>query len=300
VPRAIFAWHLFPDLLVLRGQTKPVRFNDRLFTSTALATIGLEKVRGLPDGGTGWSLALSHLQYYGPPVEVESQYEIPRVTIGQLRLVALGVLFAKWEIHHSEYLLTARWLTDLWSLLFDDEESSPEWDASQRLNWLYPLIRVSKYLLLTELKSSDALIDARRLVLYRHRRGAAFLGGYGARVEPYFGLCNMRVLAGVGIPNDMECSLRFLRWAAAHSDLQAQDGFIMLAHSTQGYTRGHQPEFFEFATLVPSKEIPGSEGEKVRSRWLHEYALIRRTDERTRPLVGSKTTNSEQRENQMQ
>jgi hypothetical protein len=285
VIRAISAWHLFPNLLVLRGETKPVRFHDRLFTSTAIATIGLEKGRDVPDGGISWSLALSHLQYYGPPVEVESQYDSPRVTIGQLRLVALGALFARWQVHHSEYLSTACWLSNLWSLLCNDEESSPEWNTSQRLRWLYPLIQASKDLLLAELdspKSPSALIDAKRLVSYGYRRGSSFLGKLGVGLEPYFGLRNIHVLAGLREHDDMECVVAFFRSIAAASGLRAQDGFILLSHWTKVCTRSEQPWAFEMATLVPSETIAGSRGEAINSRWVHESALVKSTDDMTR------------------
>jgi hypothetical protein len=110
---AISACHLFPNLLVLREQTTSTPFKDNLFPSTAVATIGLESMDALCNEGVRWSLALSHLQYYGPSVEAESQIGTPKVTIGQLRLTVLGALFAKWEVNHRQYLQAARWMVDL-------------------------------------------------------------------------------------------------------------------------------------------------------------------------------------------
>jgi hypothetical protein len=280
VLRGISAWHLFPDLLILRGQTIPVRFKDRSFESTAIGTIGLESIYDSPEGGVRWSLALSHLQYYGPPVEVESQLDTPKVTIGQLRLVALGSLFAKWKIHHREYLQTAEWMVNLWSLLCVDDDPSAEQQASHQLNWLYPLIQASKDLLSANSKSPAALSDVKRLVSYGQRRGTAFLGGESGHSEPFFGLCNVHVLAGLGESDDMECGVAFLRSIAAHSRMDPHEGFILSSHWTEVCNSGEQPEFFEHATLAPVSSVPGLEEDKVNIRWLHESLHVKSTDEK--------------------
>lgn len=115
---AISAWHLFPKLLVLRGNTL-VDFHDKLFEGKGVGTSRLESTLS-PEGGIRWSLALSHLEYYGEPVEVESQLDTPRVTIDQFRLVVLGAVFKKWNINHRDFQLTALRIVDLWSLHSDD------------------------------------------------------------------------------------------------------------------------------------------------------------------------------------
>ena len=96
---ALSAWHLYPDLIVLSTETKKVEFADGLFPPEAVLTVGLQNNDAVDgeEGGFKWSLALSHLRYYGDPVNVEVQGTNTRLTVRQLHLAILGVLLWYWE-----------------------------------------------------------------------------------------------------------------------------------------------------------------------------------------------------------
>ena len=77
------------------------------------ATIAKEPRFKKPAQGSSWSLALSHLRYYGDPVTVESHTDFSRVTIQQLHIIALGSLFNTWDIEQRDVLSVAQWFASL-------------------------------------------------------------------------------------------------------------------------------------------------------------------------------------------
>ena len=95
---ALFAWHLYPDMIVLRNKPQKVKFSDTLFPPTGVITVGLESIDPTFDQGIKWSLTLSHLRYYSDPVIVEVQEDNSRVSMEQLRIVGLGAFLGAWGV----------------------------------------------------------------------------------------------------------------------------------------------------------------------------------------------------------
>ncbi|KAF3277271.1 hypothetical protein TWF970_005204 [Orbilia oligospora] len=61
---AFRAWHIFPDLILLKNQ-KHIKQNDPLVKHGGVVTIGLERADSQNTSGVNWSVSLSHLQFYG-------------------------------------------------------------------------------------------------------------------------------------------------------------------------------------------------------------------------------------------
>ncbi|CAN9318087.1 unnamed protein product [Alternaria alternata] len=115
---AFSAWHLYPDLFVLGDKPTKINFKDNLVPSSAVGTVGMEG-RFPEKDGARWSLALSHLQYYGAPVVVRSDQEGSRMTFSQLQIVALGGLLGRWRVSPRDYSLVAEWFKLLWFRMVD-------------------------------------------------------------------------------------------------------------------------------------------------------------------------------------
>ena len=80
---AISSWHLYPDMEVLVNETKAIDQNDELMNG-GLITISAHGV-GSNREGVFWSLPLSRLRYYSPPVIAERHVssETSRITMAE-------------------------------------------------------------------------------------------------------------------------------------------------------------------------------------------------------------------------
>lgn len=90
--RALSAWHLYPDLIVVVDKTVNVRFQDPLLPGQGVVTIGLQSSEQPHENGIQWSLTLSHLRFYGDPVTVKTDGNNSRVDMKQLHMLAFGSL----------------------------------------------------------------------------------------------------------------------------------------------------------------------------------------------------------------
>jgi hypothetical protein len=158
---AISAWHLYPDLAVFGGSTSAppkVAFNDPLVPSRAVLTVGLER-QCLPEAENTdrikWSLALSHLHYYGDPVKVLSTEDTTRVSMVELQIIALGYLLDQWSFTEGDWqvLDTLAWLKGLWDFLKQHTETNSANQSLKlelaELRWLSVLAEASSYVLET-------------------------------------------------------------------------------------------------------------------------------------------------------
>ncbi|KAL9115814.1 MAG: hypothetical protein Q9227_000182 [Pyrenula ochraceoflavens] len=117
---ALSAWNLYPNLIVLSHETIKVDFQDRLFPESGALTAGLEYSDGsLRSPGFRWSLALSHLKYYGEPVKVDVENDNIRIDIQELLIIAFGSLLRKWDIPNASTLTITEWLKEIETTLKD-------------------------------------------------------------------------------------------------------------------------------------------------------------------------------------
>ena len=137
---AFSAWHLYPNLIILGDKTKQIEFNDPYVDSSGTGTLTLESSPGMAPLGTCWSLALSHLRYYGDPVMVKSHVDFSRVTIQQLHVVALGNIFDIWDVGSRDVLPVAHWFVCMWDFLCSDASQG----ALDGLDWLRYLAQAAR------------------------------------------------------------------------------------------------------------------------------------------------------------
>ncbi|KAF2443983.1 hypothetical protein P171DRAFT_316853, partial [Karstenula rhodostoma CBS 690.94] len=249
---AFSAWHIYPDLIVLGAEPKHVRFKDKLVPPSGVGTVGVES-RSSRTEGVQWSLALSHLQYYGDPVIVRSDHEYSRLTFSQLQIVALGGLLGAWGISARDFLLVANWFTLLWSRMgfsHDDAEMS----GSSEFGWLYQFVSGAKQILATDDPDHE-----RDMILLKHgsRRAKGFLGDQNCNPSPFFGLLNALTMCALQEKLDVDSGITYLRVLAGKLGLRGCDAVICYAHAfASGRTR-----CFEIAAIHRN-------GSQTHRRWI--------------------------------
>ena len=102
-PLAYSAWHIYPDFIIFGEETKNVKFNDDCVSGPGVGTLVSQPRSRSNDHGTTWSLALSHLRYYGDPVIARTDLDTSRVIIQQLNLIALGSIFTHWAVPRKDF-----------------------------------------------------------------------------------------------------------------------------------------------------------------------------------------------------
>jgi hypothetical protein len=269
---AFSAWHFFPDLIVLGNETVNVKFNDKLIPKSAIGTVGLESSTSNPKGGIRWSLALSHLRYYGGPVIVESNQDSTRIMFSQLRLVCLGSILGAWRISPRDFLAVARWFNDLWAGLPRGDSKRSHGKRSRQFGWLHNLVKAARDLVSS--KGSDHQRDL-QLLKYGVRRAKTFLSEDPYTMSPFFGLCNSHVIAGLSESFDTECGIRYLRAVAHTLKLGYGDAVICIALDAHLQMDPGEIRSWEYATAVPharaskTSDSKDSSREEVHGRWYH-------------------------------
>ena len=248
---SLSAWHIFPDLLVLGSKTVNVKFKDELVPGSGVVTIGLRNT-DLGQGRTQWSLALSHLRYYGDPVAVTSGDIKSRVSMDQLHLAAFGTVMSSWGASMEEIIPLATWFTTLWTRLEEAPDEDREFLCNGQLlhnylNWLYILVKAAKHILACK---SGELEVATMIVGFGHRRGSKFLGVLQRPLPPFFGLCNRAVLLALQKESNVDRGICFLRELAKVMEYKEGDAFISF-EAKRDDTKDRGPHYKEYATAVP-------------------------------------------------
>ncbi|KIW87065.1 uncharacterized protein Z519_12362 [Cladophialophora bantiana CBS 173.52] len=155
-------------------------------------TVGLSLTdTGEASPGFQWSLALSHLRYYGEPVSVQTDHDQNGRNFALLRL--------------DLYLRTGIC------------RNMPLAEYDRFFTWLQPLVRASSLLVN---RSENESADYEELVRYGRRRCKYLLGGSRMEFEnrPFFGLCiPYYVTRGLATPSGLEEYLQSLRSVAESS-----------------------------------------------------------------------------------
>ncbi|KAM5342141.1 hypothetical protein ACJ41O_015172 [Fusarium nematophilum] len=264
----ISAWHLYPDLLVFQTEAKKVPFNDKLLPNSGVLSLGLE-YKGKPsDNFIRWSLALSHLRYYGDPVPVRSNESLPRVTMPDIWLVALGSLIRHWGVPYNSAKTSLAWFEQLGKRLCQ----SFGWGRPE-ISWLLRLCHAA----------SDLAAERRqlveRLVKLGCRLGRCFLGEpdkVGSQT-PFFGLCNPACFGAMSQENEVDAGVEWLRHMSLQVGLDADRAVV------EYKGRVGDRSYTEWATIKPTEahqagcsvdntSMGGSEKRYV--RWI--YCPLRR------------------------
>ena len=101
---ALSAWHLYPDIVVLGSPNEEVLQHDDLIAPGGIVTIGLTGNDSEQGKGVHWSLSLSHLRYYGPPVIVSRAINTVsgRMSLMELTQTILGAVIGSWGLERTK------------------------------------------------------------------------------------------------------------------------------------------------------------------------------------------------------
>ncbi|KIV87743.1 hypothetical protein, variant [Exophiala sideris] len=163
---ALSAWHLYPDLAILGDRPKPVKQGDELICHGGIVTIGLQKDSPSNDMGITWSLPLSHLRYYGEPVQatVSLGTRSSLISMEELLLVCFGAVTTSWvgpKVNNSH---CARLIIGIQNTLLHRHHDPPAW-----LELLGSIASTyQKY-------TGDRKKDADKLIQFGRRRCPSFL-----------------------------------------------------------------------------------------------------------------------------
>lgn len=269
---AISAWHLYPDLLVCQEKITKVTMSDPLLPPTSVLTLGLEPRNPKHGSLCQWSLALSHLKYYGDPIKVRSEEDFQRVPFQSLWLVALGAILRQWELPSSSLGAAIAWFGSLGEIL----RTTPSSEAPE-LSWLMNLCRAASTIG-EPLKSENE--KRMLLVQFGWRRALNFLGSSGGIVQPHlFGLCKLDVIRSKQDDEDLEFGFRFVRQLASELGLEADEAIAVYTRDADGET------YVEWATIrpvhIPNREISEATKEKEKDsshlRWMY---CVRNSDQK--------------------
>lgn len=220
------AWHIYPDLNVV-GPLAHVRFDDKLVAAGGVIIIGLQSASVEEHKGVQWSLSLSHLRYYGNPVNlsVTAGEASQRITMRELHYTALGSLFAAWAPYVNDNTSGCKFLVALRDIIIGSMRSD--------LTWLRLLWDASQdFLTISDPLERD---NASSLMALGRRKGQTFFGWKEEVPIPFFGLNNPIILAWFAwtVPPHVKTvfeytrnCVTFLRHLAAENDLSADQYLI--------------------------------------------------------------------------
>lgn len=248
---AISSWHLFPNLLVFQEEATNVSFSDELFPALGVLSLGVEyhvqsrdaQDEKAQDSGLGmatrWSLALSHLRYYGSPVQVTSdETQRERATIDEIWLTCLGSILRQWEVSISNLEASVQWFQKIGDLLHPVEESE-----KTVLSWLSELCRAAGTI---SSQDDTKRQDRMRFVKFGWRRDTQLLGYQKVLHPPFFGLCNPDVLGALSKKEGTEIGFEFFRRVARRLNLPAEHAIICRSKEDDSLI-----EAYEWATISP-------------------------------------------------
>ncbi|KAL8828606.1 MAG: hypothetical protein Q9191_002486 [Dirinaria sp. TL-2023a] len=221
---AFSAWHVYPDLIVLGKDAIKVPFEDLCVNPGGVGTIALGPRSDSSFEGTSWSLALSHLRYYGDPITVRSHTDLSRVNIDQLHIVALGSLFSHWDVSQRDLSAAAQWLVDLWGLVSVNGEVC-SLKTVEGLDWLQDLAHAASQVVSPRI---DERQEALQLLGYGQRRAKRFFGVSERKLEPFFGLAYTPVLAALSEEDNEMRGLVYLRTLAEDYRFRPGDAVIVI------------------------------------------------------------------------
>lgn len=261
---AISAWHLYPDLLVCQNETTKIPLKDPLFPPAAILTLGLEPRDSRSDNLCQWSLALSHLKYYGDPVKVRSEEVIQRVSFQDLWMVALGALLRQWHITSSGLGASIMWFQCLGKLL----KTSPA-SSSHELSWLLKLCDTASSIDQPDATDKDSRMQ---LVEFGWRNKSPFFGLVSSIDTPFFGLCKLNIIRELQGDDSLELGFRYIRKIGSQLNLRPEDAIVVYSRKIEG-----GDNYVEWATLFPVSPLAlgesaseyGPDSPKINARWIY-------------------------------
>ena len=181
------AWHLYPDITVLKPRPLDIHQEDALFSNGGILTLGMNFRGSVMEKGIMWSLPLSHLRFYGEPVSKTRSLglESERVYFADLKYLVLGAITGNWFVGSGGLskvmdffdALMACWMSNLL-----EEAEVPQW---WELLW-EAVQNISK-------AQGQARENKERLYKLGQRRGLRFLSSSLVQVPQAFGLTSFDI-----------------------------------------------------------------------------------------------------------
>jgi hypothetical protein len=276
----LLSWHIYPDLNVVEPMTN-IKFDDHLVNHGGVITLGLNR-EGSADSGVHWSLALSHLRFYGDPVAVERRIgsDNGRLTLPELRMIALGCIMSSWADCASLDLVAA---ADCFVALGDclgPAESTIDDTFHLTVPWLGPMISAARALV-----GSTGMVreNTLGLVEFGRRRGRKLLDEGLQLSIPMFGLVNPVLSFRMSdrlIDQSVEASIAILRELAELCGLHQDDCIIRYTPDPQSSSEAQEcmssQATEEYTTAVPHDTLTVKrhrDGErvynKIHTSWIH-------------------------------
>ncbi|KAF4945311.1 hypothetical protein FGADI_12051 [Fusarium gaditjirri] len=98
------AWHIYPDIHVYGNKNINVTMNDELVGAGGILSLASCPSQRTESRGVYWSLCLSHLTFYGPPVRRNQSLEKDphRIPFDHLLHATVGAILSRWRVHSSD------------------------------------------------------------------------------------------------------------------------------------------------------------------------------------------------------
>lgn len=240
---ALSSWHLYPDLTVLGDTTKDVKLGDPLVTPGGIITIGLQGPNTKNEHGISWSLPLSHLRYYGEPVQETSHLgnTTSRVSMQDFLLVVFGCVTRTWTEKENDNLLCARFFIAL------DKALKQDFDG---IEWLRLLAGVARDY---QTRTGEEKATADKLIGLGRRRCQTFLDSSRIPLPLAFNMRQPEVFHK--LLNGTERRIRWLRAMAA--DITKSDP--ILAQHLRGAIIKYFPSELDYEPSLPLAIFDGDE-----------------------------------------
>ncbi|KAL9617888.1 MAG: hypothetical protein Q9160_007376 [Pyrenula sp. 1 TL-2023] len=266
---AIWAWHVYPDLILVKGANVDVRFKDPLISSGGCLTIGLQmedEAKGFD--GVHWSLSLANLRYYGDPV-VSHRAVVPdgsRLSFAELAQVVLGSIISQWTGYENSLVTAAEFFLALWDAICYGATSNEGMDMSEQerqsaqmfldieYNWMRILVDAARPVVESAGLEHQT---AQQLIKLGQRRGSNF---FCTKIPSFFGLLNVRTL--ISLSSSTEAWIKLLREVAAEVMTTRSDTSIpAIIRYASGAGR-----VFEYASVFPDLRTSNKRKRKGSSR----------------------------------
>lgn len=230
---AMSSWHLYPNMQVLSDRTKDIDFGDELMACSMLtiSTFGTSDNRD----GVFWSLPLSRMRYYSPPVVSERNIasDTSRISIEEFHIVFLGSFVGQWRSICNDEVRCCKFIIRLQDTYNNASSNTPAW---------FQLLAAAASRVLNA--SGHLRAQYHKLLKLGSRRCGGFIHDPAMNPPAFFGLENFYNLVRT-VGNTEDC-IRLLRRAGEARKATAQATVIR-------YANRHQRGGFHFASSIPQK-----------------------------------------------
>lgn len=250
---AMTAWQLYPDMSVPREGRHLVKQGDPLIDSAGILTIDLE-ARSEEAKGIHWSLPLSYMRYYGPPVKVTQRHAIDnsRITMQQFSFILLGCVVSQWYDFMLPVPKAISWMNKILDALNAPSRATTKnpdhclrmQKITGRTSWVGQLLRAAENFAESD---NDERETAAKLINHLGRRQPGFLCKVEHFPPPLFGLCEIAPL--FRLLNGAEHRIKYLRALAKHWNLSNQNCVIQYTHTENNVS------VKEWASIYPCEYI---------------------------------------------